>query len=474
MIDSAVYVYPLPDGLPLNPDYTVRVRSKGGEWLEASTLTVKVDMHQVREAALTRFDFAGEVEVEVICHRERVERAELRPAARDIRVQISDTGVIRFTLSRPHKLSLEINGDRFHNLHLIAKTVDDARPDLADPAVAVVKPGIHRTDELLALLAEERRTLYFAPGLHHIEEVLLRLPSDTTVYLAGGAVLAGSLVCDRVREVSIRGRGMIYLADFGRFSAFRGIRLVLAEAIEVRGISVIDPPHYSIYLGQSSGVRISDFESFSTRGWSDGIDMMACQDIEIEDVFMRNSDDCIAIYADRWSYRGDSRRITVRDSVLWADVAHPVHIGIHGNHQGAGSVIEQIRFENIDILEHDEPQDGYQGCLAINAGDRNTVRHVTFEQIRIEPFERGRLLDLRVVRNPVYNPEPGSGIRHIRFAHVAARVREGTRSRIEGYDAERSVEEIEIENLSINGVKILDAEAGHIEIGPHTRNIKFS
>ena len=40
---------------------------------------------------------------------------------------------------------------------------------------------------------------------------------------------------------------------------------------------------------------------------------------------MRNSDDCIAIYASRQGSLGDSRNISVRNSVLWADNAHPIN-----------------------------------------------------------------------------------------------------------------------------------------------------
>src|SRR5690606_39407575 len=54
------------------------------------------------------------------------------------------------------------------------------------------------------------------------------------------------------------------------------------------------------------------------------------------------SDDCIAIYGHRWSYYGDTRNITVRNSVLWADVAHPTMVGIHGDHHNNGSLIENI------------------------------------------------------------------------------------------------------------------------------------
>jgi hypothetical protein len=235
--------YSFPKELRRNADYTVRVRRPEGEWEELDTLLVKVDMHQVREASMSRFDFAGAVEVEVTCHRESIEQVEIRPLSSGLIPVVEGERIIRFSLNRPQKLSIEINGDRFHNLHLFAKALEVDTPDPADRGVAVIEPGIHRTEILFAKLKDQVHTLYFKPGMHHIEQVLLSIPSNISVYLAGGSVLVGSIVCDRVEHVKISGRGLIYLSDFGRFSAFRGVRIQYSSHIEISGIAVIDPPH---------------------------------------------------------------------------------------------------------------------------------------------------------------------------------------------------------------------------------------
>ncbi len=53
-------------------------------------------------------------------------------------------------------------------------------------------------------------------------------------------------------------------------------------------------------------------KSFSCVGWSDGIDMMASENILIEDVFLRNYDDSIAVYDGRFNYPENTRNVTVR------------------------------------------------------------------------------------------------------------------------------------------------------------------
>ncbi|WP_339310958.1 glycosyl hydrolase family 28 protein [Paenibacillus sp. FSL M7-0896] len=465
---NQLITYDAPAGAVLRDDYKVSVRTPGGEWQNIPVYEVRVDMHHVREASMAYFDMQGEVEVEIKYHGD-LKEAVIRPLSTQLPFSLfQDT--VQFTLNRPLKLSVECNGDRFGNLHLFANPLEKDIPDLSSPDVRVVRPGIHRVPDLLRNLPG---TLYFTPGMHYIEETLLQIPSGKTVYLAGGAVLVGSLVCDHVQNVEIRGRGVLYLADFHRFSAFRGIRIVYSSNISVEGITVVDPPHYSIFIGQSYGIEIRNFKAFSTRGWSDGIDMMASGNIDIRDVFMRNSDDCIAVYGSRWDYRGGTNDVMVRDSILWADVAHPMMIGIHGNHEEDGDIIENLRFDNIDILEHHEPQPNYWGAMAINAGDSNTVRDVVFNNIRIETIESGQLFDIRVVHNQDYNPNPGRRIENVLFKDIQYPGGTLNPSRIHGFDDDRTVNGITFDNLRIGEERILNRDHPALEINGYARNIKF-
>lgn len=320
-------VYKAPIGAISRDDFSVSVRTPGGLWEELFVYEVKVDMHQVRQASMVYFDMVGTVEVMIVCRNRTVEQAVIRPLSATIPFD-RNGDVILFTLDRPRKLSIEINGERFSNLHLFANPLEENAPQPDDPNVILLNSGIHRSKDIYQLAAVPTEpdgkvpdVIYFAPGMHYLEETLLRIPSGTTVYIAGGAIVVGSLVFEYVENVVIRGRGILYLSDFHRYSAFRGVRIVFSKNIKVDGIMLLDPPHYSIYIGKSEHIRICNFKSFSTRGWSDGIDMMASSHIDIDDVFLRTSDDCIAIYGTRWDYKGDARHISVRNSVLWADVA---------------------------------------------------------------------------------------------------------------------------------------------------------
>ncbi|WP_433939646.1 glycosyl hydrolase family 28 protein [Paenibacillus lautus] len=475
----ALVTYPAPEGAALNDDFTVRVRSGEGEYQDLCTYLVRVDMHDVREASMATFDFAGDVEVEITYRREALHQVDIRPLASRIEFNY-DSDKIRLRLDRPCHVSIEANGDRFHNLHLFANAPEEDAPDPESSEVALIEPGEYGIQDKIDLLhsaSEARgqaiRVVYFGPGVHRFQDGLFHVPSNTTVYLAGGSVIIGSLVCDRVENVHIRGRGIVYLRDIEKTTYWRSVQINYSRHITVEDIISIDPPHYSIHLGQSENVRIRGFKAFSTRGWCDGIDMMSCRNVLIEDVFLRTSDDCIAIYASRGAFKGDTSNVRVSRAVLWADVAHPVMIGVHGDHEGEGDTIENISFHHIDILEHHEPQDVYWGCLAINAGDQNTVRNVSFNDVRIEPFELGRLFDIRVFHNPKYNPVPGNRVENVYFNDISYQGTCDNPSVIAGYDAKRMVTGIHFRNLRINSEPIMNAEAGHFQCNEFLSNVTF-
>lgn len=76
--------------------------------------------------------------------------------------------------------------------------------------------------------------------------------------------------------------------------------------VHVEGITVVNPQHYTILGGESRKVTVRNVKSFSSRGWSDGIDLMCCHDWLVDDVFLRTSDDCLAFYNHRWWF-GEGR-----------------------------------------------------------------------------------------------------------------------------------------------------------------------
>ncbi len=473
-------IYPVPKGAVLQEDYCLRIRSVGTEdWQELRTYRVKVDMHDVRCASMAYFDFSGKVEVEITFPKfYTVYRVDIRPLSLGIRPEIEPKR-ITFVLDKPVNLSVEVNRDRFHNLHLFAGALEEL-PDKAGDNVLTVSGSLERPgflgDEVSRQLEAmpEGRMLYVEPGIYYIGECIWRLPSHTHIYLEGGAVLIGGLALEHGEGLHISGRGILYLADFARFSSINGIRLNHSRDIVIENLIFINPPHYTVSLGGCENVTLRNLKSFSCEGWSDGLDMMSCRKILAEGCFLRTSDDCVAIYGSRWDNYGGSREVTVRNMTLWADVAHPTMIGVHGDHREEGDVIEEVLFENIDVLEHHEFQPGYLGVLAINAGDKNLVRNVTYRDIRIEPFEHGKVLDFQVKWNKDYNPAPGRGIRNILLENVQVITGDGEEpSVIAGYSGEFPVEDVRIRDFYRDGAKARSLEEAGIVVGDFAENVRI-
>ncbi|MDR2913826.1 MAG: glycoside hydrolase [Tannerella sp.] len=430
-----------------NDDFTVLVRLHGEkEWRDLYEYRVHVDMDTKSEASMVQFDFEGKVDLCVKVNNGMVYDVKIRPLSRNIQHTV-ERNIIYFSLDKPAKLSLEVNGDRLHNLHIFANPPETEIPSPDDLDVIYFGEGVHRPKDL--------------PGNS------FTIASGKTVYLAPGAIVQGKFICNRAENVRFIGRGII-------FNAQRGFEVTHAKNVEIDGITVINPDHYTVFGGETDGLTVKNLNSFSNKGWSDGIDLMSCSNVLIDNVFMRNSDDCIALYAHRWNFYGDARNITVQNSVLWADIAHPVNMGGHGNYnREPGDTLEDITFRNIDILEHDEDDRAYQGCMSISVGDRNLVRRVLFEDIRVENIQEGCLFTVKVHYNDKYDHEPGRGVEAVTFRHITYNGIGENPSAIRGYDAQRTVKNITFENIMINGKKVTTFDEMNLKMEDYVQNIQI-
>jgi hypothetical protein len=440
--------YPVPQAVVYsmhNDDYTVKVRKPGGEWQDLYEYNVKVDLDKPQDASMVYFDFSGTVEVFVQKNNGNVQSVKIRPSSYEIKPLLNGNS-ITFTLTEPKKISIEFDGDKLHNLHVFANPIETFRHDPKDPNVVYFGPGVHMPKDL--------------PG------DAFNISSGKTVYIAGGAIVRGKLLCDKVQNVRIIGRGIIDQPQ-------RGVEIRHSSNVTVDGIIVVNPKHYTIFAGGSDHLTIRNLKSFSASPWSDGLDFMSCSDVTVDDVFMRNSDDCIAVYGHRWEFYGDAKNYSVTNSVLWADVAHTINIGVHGNTDKTGEVIEDLLFQHIEILELDEDDPSAEGCMAIQAGDQNLVRNVRFEDITVDNFQEGKLLQLRVSFFEKYNAAPGRGVENISFKNISYNGLNNSPSIINGLDKEHLVKDVTFENLRINGKLITNIEEANIKVGEFAKNITF-
>ena len=428
-------------------DFSVWVNNK-----KAPTYQCQVNPNRrVQDASWCQFGIDDKATVRVVYHKEKIEHAIVRPLSKDIRHTMINDSTLQFDIpkvcnNRGYSLSVEINGDRQHNLHVF---VDG--PELYVPA----KPSPDSKDSILwetvnnhDVFVQNPKLIYFGPGIHKPKDLPsgeIKIPSNSTVYIAPGAIVRARLIVDHAENVRIIGRGVL-------LNPLRGVEITYSKNVIVDGLTVINPLHYTVFGGQSDGIVIRNVRSFSRHPWSDGIDMMCCRNVTVEDVFLRNNDDAFALYNHRWWYWGGSENYQIRRATIFSDLARPFNLGGHGDDRAdVGEVLKNVRVEDCDVLSADG-----NGIFQINTGDQNIVEDIHFDNIRIEDVITARLFNLQPVFSSKYNRCPGGCIRNISFSNITFTGDESKlkESIFHNYDAERTVSNVKFRNIVVNGKKV--------------------
>lgn len=287
---AKVEVTGAPQGISLNNDFTVKVRPEGkSKWVLVPTYLVKVDevretKHHVEHASMATFDFSEKVEIAVTYNKGEIDSARVRPLSYDIPFTI-EGNTLQFSLEKPANLSVEVNGDIFHNLHLFANPLDTFKVDKKNPDL-----------------------IYFGPGIHRFEGGEFRIPSGKTVYVAGGAVMMGRMLIENGHDVKLLGRGIIDP------SVKMGIRIANSRNVYVEGLVATQ-----CATGGSDSVTIRNVKVISYFGWGDGVNVFSSRNVLFDRVFCRTSDDCTTVYGTRLGFEGPSSNITMQNSTLWAE-----------------------------------------------------------------------------------------------------------------------------------------------------------
>lgn len=271
---NQIITYPIPSGVATNPTFEINVKVPNGRWQSIDAYLVKLNEVNVTSGAgighnssMAYFDFSGPVKISVT-YTDHINTAKIRPESYNITPEIRGGNNLLFTLTEPKNLVVQVNDDIFDCLHLFSNPIETDIPSPDDPDV-----------------------IYFGPGLHTIPGDVLNVTSGKTVYIAGGGALTAKLAIQNVSDVTVRGRGVLY------HSSIDAILVENSSDVRVFDIISLNPQHYAVLAGNVNGMTIERLRSFSGAGNGDGIDFFCSQNILIDGVFMRNSDDTIAIYS---------------------------------------------------------------------------------------------------------------------------------------------------------------------------------
>lgn len=461
-VRASVVTYPAPDGAAQAADFQVSVDGQV-QFVYDSEI-----------AAFVSFSFSKTVHVAVTPDR-AFSRVDIRPKHRKVAFTV-ENGTIQFDLDEPCQLSIELDGDIERPLFLFANPLEKRVP----------KP-------------DSKRVRYFGPGkVYEAREIVLK--SGETLYIAGGAVVRGRVRAEGARNVKVRGRGILdgshrdYKTQMLKFSA--------CTNVDLEGITILNSYGWTVVPVKSDNVKIENVKIVGWRDNDDGVDIVGCRNLAIVDSFLRTKDDCIAVKASPGYFEGGEsglrnvQNIAVVNSVLWnAEWGNAMEIGFELQTDSISDVI----FTDCDIIHVERG-----GTFTIHNGDWATVENIRFENIRVED-SREKLIEFRIGLSiysgdcpqeyhrqnpnrkrsplgqwmPVADDELGTyaakrgRIRNIHFENIEVMGQNPPKSFLIGYDdGEHSVQNIIIENLRIDGMRVKNADEANMVI-ERAKNVRF-
>jgi len=282
-------------------------------------------LHAATGYYLLNFDTAGAVHVTVTAEDPHFwdSGVEVQPMRLGIR-PVRKGATISFTMPGPSKLTITRPGDHFSDaeiLFLFANPVDHSH---ITPASQNIR--------------------YYGPGAHHEN---IDAHSGDTIYLAGGAVIFGSINIWQADNVRVFGTGTVIYdgpqnphADEGWMHKPNWHCMVMDQAhnIEIDGITCITRSRsWQIQMKDSRHIGFYNFKVIGGNpndANQDGIDWLGGGDTTIRNSFFRASDDVFALQGNWDGYDPalmripghDVTNITIEDTIASTSISNTIRV----------------------------------------------------------------------------------------------------------------------------------------------------
>lgn len=415
------------------PVYLAKVASGDDKirWKEMDDIPHSGDYAE--QASFAPFDMRGPVTVTITCPA-ALEGAKVLPTSYGI-VPAVHGRQVTLKLSEPRNLTVEVNGDWVHSLHLFASPpeTDVPRPD--DPNL-----------------------IYFGPGIHEVHDGI-KVTDGKTLYIAGGAVLravgpkGGPVVSLVGKHVALRGRGIIDGTNCPIHT--RNLLFVNGSDITIEGVILHDSSTWNVPMRRCDNVQVTNLKIFGCRANSDGIDICNSRNVTIDGCFIRTLDDLVVVKSDLG--QGPVQHVLVKNCVLWNQVAHALSIGAELRES-----VDDVKFENCDVI-HDI---GREWTLRVYHCDSALIHDVVFDNIRVE--ESRRLISLWIGKAIWSRQTERGNIRDVTFKDIHAVSRIPPQVNLKGFDAAHDIEGVRLEDVIINGKPLT---MGEVTDNPFVKNV---
>lgn len=288
------------------------------------------------------------------------------------------------------------------------------------------------------------------------------LHSGDIVYIEDGAIVSGVFYSRMADDITITGNGILYGGNWHlpeENGAENAIETILGQRIRIEGITVLDYGSWHIVPVACRDVTIQDVNVLGNTITGDGIDLVGCENIEIDHCFVRANDDCISIKGEAYqdpSGCADCRNIRVHDCLFWnAEFGNALEIG----YETQCDEIRDIRFEDCTILhcEYEGNQSG--GCLTIHDADRAHIHDVFYRNIEIEDAQE-KFIDLKVLDSKYSHDRTRGRVDHIYYDNIRITGGRFPVSILRGYEMAHELsrpDQIFFRNIQVLSQKIEDA-----------------
>lgn len=451
------------DPAKISPYYTVTVNGKPIPVLACLTSRITdeqgkllADRHQTEHrmpGAICSFDFSGSAEVEVTVLGPALhlplKSAVVRPLRRGVKPSI-EGNVIRFRLKEACQLSIEPNDAILAPLMFFANAPEESGVKPAAPKASAAKSA--------GGALEAPGLIYYPPGEHAMG--VRRLESNTTLYLAAGAVVHGRVEAENATNVRILGRGILDGSRVKLENAGRGIRLFKCREVLIDGIILNDTASWGIEVNHCDRVRVHNVKALSGRGSGDGIDICSSEDVSVDECFFRTHDDSLNVKgltdlgypggADgKYSPAGNrkpARNIRFTRCVVWNDRAHALMIGP----ETRTTEISDVLYRDIDVIHALSVH-----AMAIFSGDAAEIHDIRYENIVVEDARVMEFIGIRVGKTYTMADDHCGPVRNVTYKNVR-NLTPGSHSVLASDDAKGPISRVTFDGLYFGDQKVLD------------------
>ena len=341
----------------------------------------------------TEFSFTGSVTVKVTKIGSSASSATIRPNRVGIGVIKCVSNVsgstVKFTMSRPGKLSVEFDDDASlsNPLMVFGDTIEDTAKvpnKLADNVF------IADDSSSLKSIPINKTIVYFAPGVHVIGQ--FKIPEQISqVYVSGGAMIEGYFYADRKTSgapLMINGRGVVSQSIFpyhypdknpknGSSKAwYKAVEIYGGRGHLVEGLTFIDGSAYYVLI-QADDSKIDNVKVNGFKYNNDAFTLSG-SNITLSNCFARSNDDAVVLY---------TSNLIIGNCVFWQLRGSIIQLGWRPHTMGGVNLITDCDVLHTEWANWKADNLGFMNAMNAIKADRQeqaviqnfTIRNIYFD-----------------------------------------------------------------------------------------------